>query len=148
MTRYVITLGLLLANSCGGSDSGKTLSAPAITDLAGSTWSVSESASGNNTCGVAAGTSDSWTLHVVAQSGNSLTLYDERSGPSEAVNATISGHTISYSGDRYPIGGCSQMTGSYNVTLDDAGQSFSGATTIRCLDNGCTVPASVNGYRL
>ncbi len=59
-----------------------------------------ESASGNNAGGVAAGTSDTWTLHVVSQSGNSLTLYDERSGPSEAVNATVSGHTISYSGDR------------------------------------------------
>ena len=147
MRALLISL-LLVGCSSSGSSGGGSLEAPAFTDLAGSSWSVHESASGSNSCGVAAGTSDDWTLYVVSQSGNSITFYDERSGASSAVTGTVSGHTISYSGGRYPVLGCSSMTGSYSVTLDGAGQSFSGTTTIRCLDNGCTVPASVTGQRL
>ncbi len=147
-----LTLGLSLVvlTSCGGGGSGGggSLSAPAFTNLAGSRWSVTESVSGSNSCGVAVGTSDSWTLVVVSQSGNSLVFYDERSGASNAVTGTMSGHTITYSGERYPVQGCTSMSGSYNVTLDSAGQSFSGTASVVCADNACSVPASVSGSRL
>jgi hypothetical protein len=135
--------------ACGGGDgSGGPLAPPAFTDLAGSRWAVTETASGSNTCGVAAGTSDSWTLQVVSQSGNSLVFFDERSGAGNAVTGTMSGNTVTYSGERYPVLGCVSMTGSYNVSLDSSGQSLSGTASIRCLDNDCTVPASVTGSRL
>lgn len=141
-------VGLLMACSSGdGGGSGST-EPPAFTDLAGSRWAVTDTATGNNSCGIPAGTKDSYVVHVLAQSGSSLTIYDERAGAANAVTATLSGHTLSFSGSRYPVLGCSSMTGNYTATLGATGQSFSGTATVTCVDNGCSAAATVQGNRI
>ena len=68
---------------------------------------------------------------------------------SEAVNATISGSVVSYSGSRFPIGGCSNMSVSSSVTLNGAGTTYSGSGTITCLDApACTVPINIAGTKI
>ena len=99
-------------------------------------------------CGVGIGVTDSFVLHVLAQSGNTVSVYDEREGSSSAANATLSGQVLSYSGGRYPVGGCGTMTASYAVTLNGAGTAYTGSATITCQDNGCTVPVTVSATKL
>jgi hypothetical protein len=133
----------------GGGGGGAPLSPPAFTNLAGTRWSTTDTVSTSaNSCGAAQGDSDPWIAHVLAESGNTISIYDERSGASEAVDGTISGSVITVSGPRYPVGGCSSMTASYSVTLNGAGTSFTGTATLTCLDDGCTVPVNVTGTKI
>ena len=144
--------GIVLLAACGSnsSSSGDTsVQQPAFTDLAGTRWAIVDSvSSSNNSCGATTSDSDSWTGVVATQSGNSLSLYDTRAGSSKAIAGTISGYVVTFNGSRYPVGGCSSMTGSYTVTLNSAGTNFSGTATLTCLDNGCTVPTSVYGSKM
>ncbi len=142
----VAAAGLLAA--CGGGGGGSApLDPPAFTNLAGTYWGVTDTVSNLNSCSVPVGTSDLWTAVIATQSGNSLTVYDDRGTVADAVPATISGYVVTFSGPRYPVGGCLDMTASYRVTIDGAGTSFSGTATLTCLDNGCTVPVNVSGSK-
>jgi hypothetical protein len=144
---------IALLVSCGltgcSKDSGTSLQPPSFTNLAGTRWHVTDVVSAANTCNTNVGVSDSWTLHIVSQSGNTITFYDERGSSSSVVSGTVSGSTITYSGDRYPIQNCSKMTASYSVTFNSAGTAFSGTATINCTDGtGCSVPTTVSGAKL
>lgn len=142
-------IGLVLLGAACGEDSGGDGGGlpPAITNLAGSSWSVTETTSAVG-CGQPVGTTDSWTLQIVSQAGSTVTFYDTRAGSSAAVSGVLSGYDFTYSGPRYPIGGCSDMRGSYRVTLNGAGTAFAGTSTITCTDApACTVPANVTGTR-
>ncbi len=151
MERFVkiVIKGLLagiMISACGGSSGGGTSqSPPAFTNLGGTRWQQTDTVSGTNSCNIGIGISDYFVLHFVAQSGNTISFYDERSGPYSAVNGTMSGYTITYSGSRYAIGGCNNMTGSYTITFNSAETSYTGAATITCHDDGCTVPVTVQG---
>ncbi len=141
----------VLLTACGGGGGGGTpLSPPAFTNLAGTSWSQTDTVSSSNTCGIATGYADSFTVDVLAQSGNTLTVYDTRSGASNAISASFSGYNITSSGPRYVPSGfsCSNLIASYNLTLNNAGTSYSGTGTIECLDNNCTVPVNVIGNKL
>jgi hypothetical protein len=151
---YAAVAALLFAAltaACGGGGGGggtTPLSPPAFTNLAGTSWDITDTvSSGSNTCGVPLGTWDGWTGVVASQSGNSLSVYDTRAGAANAVPATISGYVVTFNGSRYPVGGCSNMRGSYNLTINAAGTSFSGTATLTCLDDGCTVPVNVVGIK-
>ena len=107
-----------------------------------------DTVSDTNTCGAYVGQSDSFVLRIVSQSGNTLSVYDERSGISGQANATISGYAVTYSGDRYPVYGCADMSVNYSVTINNSGTSYSGSGTIVCNDSpGCTVPITITGYK-
>jgi hypothetical protein len=142
-----------LAAACGGGGGGGgavavPLKPPAFTNLAGTSWSVTDTvSSSNNSCGAPAGEQDNWTGVIATQSGNDLTVYDTRAGAGKAISGTISVYVVSFHGSRYPIGGCTSMTGSYKLTIDGTGTAFSGTATLTCLDNGCTVPVSVSGTK-
>ena len=136
-----------LGVSCGGGGGGG-LSEPAFTNLAGTRWSQVDTVSAKNSCDVGIGVTDDFVEHVLAQDGNTLSIYDERMGQMSAENATISGYVIEFRGDRYPVGGCSTMTAAYRVTLAPNGLTYAGTATIRCMDNGCSVPVDVSGVRL
>jgi hypothetical protein len=98
---------------------------------------------------VGIGVTDPFVLHILAQSGNTISVYDERAGAGAAVNATISGYAVTYSGDRFPIAPCSDMSVSYSVTINGAGTSYSGSGTITCLDlPACTVPINITGTKI
>jgi hypothetical protein len=154
MVRFVVAMvGAAVIVSCGssgGSGGGQSLQPPAFTNLAGTRWAVIDKVSAaNNTCGAPLNQQDSWTLHVVSQSGNTITFYDERGGAGDAVNGTMSGYLVSYSGARYAIDSCSNMTASYSMTVNNAGTAFSGSATINCTDApGCSVPVSVTGTKM
>ena len=135
--------------ACGGGSDSTPPSPPAFTNLAATRWSVVDTVSAANSCNAPIGTTDSWILHVIGQSGNNIAFYDERGLVADAVNGTMSGYVISYSGNRYPIQGCVDMTASYAVTLDTGGTSFSGTATIYCNDAPpCYVPVNVAGTKL
>lgn len=138
--------------SCGGGggDSGPApLQAPAFANLAATRWNTTDTVSAANSCEVGIGVTDSWVLHILAQSGNTISLYDERSGSSNAVNGTMSGSVVTYSGTRFSIGGCVDMSASYNVTLNAAGTGFTGTATITCNDApACSVPVTVSGTKI
>ncbi len=144
----MLTVGLF---SCGGGGGGGTpLSPPAFTNLAGTSWTQRDTAS-SNSCGVASGYYDQFTVDILAQNGNTLTVYDTRAGASQAINATISGYNVTSSGPRYvPLGfSCSNLTASYNLTLTQAGNAYSGSGTITCNDSpSCSVPVTVTGTKL
>jgi hypothetical protein len=150
VSALLVSLAALFSCGGGGGGGGATLSPPAFTNLAGTRWSTTDTVSTSaNSCGAAQGDSDSWIAHVLAESGNTISIYDERSGASSAIDGTISGSVITVSGPRYAIGGCSNMTASYSVTLNGAGTSFSGTATITCLDApSCTVPVNVTGTKI
>ncbi len=137
------------ATGCGGGG-GASLEPPAFTNLAGSRWNVTDTVSAYNSCNAGLGLSDAWELDVLAQSGNTISFYDTRAGITGAVNGTLSGYTLSYSGSRFAIQGCSDMTATYTVTLNNAGTSFSGTATIVCHDAvpACSVPVTVTGARI
>lgn len=143
-----VVMAVVLTAACGSGGSGSATSPPAFTDLAGTRWNQTDTVSAANSCNVGLGVTDTFVLHMLAQSGNTLSVYDERSGASSAANATLSGYVITYSGTRYPVGGCSSMTASYTVTIDKGETSYSGSATISCADNGCTVPVTVSGTKL
>lgn len=133
----------------GGDGGGGGLSAPAFTNLAGTRWNETDTVSAANSCGVAIGFADPFVLHVLSQSGNSLSVYDERAGVGGALGATISGYAVTFSGDRFPVGGCATMTAVYSVTLNTGGTSYSGTATITCHDGPvCTVPVTVTGTKI
>jgi hypothetical protein len=136
--------------SCGGGGGGGVaLSPPAFTNLAGTRWNQTDTVSALNSCGVGSGVTDPFVLHILAQSGNTISVYDERSGAGAAVNATISGYAVTYSGDRFPIAPCSDMSVSYSVTINGTGTSYSGSGTITCLDApACTVPINITGTKI
>lgn len=141
-------VAMLAACGGGGGSSAPPLQDPAFLNLAGTRWSVTDTVSGSNTCDVPAGTPDTWTAVVASQSGNTLTVYDDRATISGAVAATISGYDITFNGPRYPVGGCSDMTGSYNVTLNNSGTAFNGTAVLTCLDvPACTVSVTVDGSK-
>jgi len=152
----VIVLMLLLSAgmlvSCGGGgggDSAPPLSTPSFTNLAGTRWNQTDTVStSNNTCGAAQGEQDFFVLHVVSQSGNTLSFYDERAGVANTVSGTMSGSVITFNGSRYPVGGCSDMRASYNLTVNAAGTAYSGTGVITCLDDGCTAPVNVSGIKI
>jgi hypothetical protein len=152
-SKWLVLCGLIcltfVVASCGGGGGGAaSLAPPAFTNLAGTSWDVTDTvSSSSNSCFVPQGTTDLWTGVVATQSGNSLTVYDTRAGAGNAVPATISGYVVTFSGSRYPVGGCSDMRGSYNVTINAAGTSFSGTAVLTCLDDGCTVPINVFGSK-
>ena len=141
-----VVIGLSACGSGGGG--GASLSPPAFTNMAGTRWNQTDTVSSTNSCNVGLGVTDPFVLHVLAQSGNTISVYDERSGSGSATNATISGYGISYTGSRYPVGGCINMTASYSVTLNNAETAYTGSATITCLDNGCTVPVSVSATKI
>jgi hypothetical protein len=146
---WIIVLLVLCGLIVCSKDSGTSLQPPSFTNLAGTRWHITDVVSAANTCNVNVGVSDSWTLHIVSQSGNTITFYDERTSSSSVVSGTVSGSTVTYSGDRYPIQGCSKMTASYSVTFNSAGTAFTGTATIICTDGtGCSVPANVTGAKL
>ena len=135
----------------GGGDGGGAapLSPPAFSNLAGARWNATDTVSGTNSCDVGIGVTDSWVLHVLAQSGNTISVYDERAGSSNAVNGTMSGFVVTYSGSRYPIQGCVDMSASYNITINGAGTGFTGTGTITCNDApACSVPVNISGARI
>lgn len=148
-TAVAVLLITALAAACGGGGGGTSLNPPAFTNLAGTSWSITDTVStGGNSCGVPKDVTDDWTGVVATQSGNALTVYDTRSGAGYAVPATISGYVVTFNGSRHPVYGCSDMTGSYHLTINGAGTSFTGTATITCLDNGCTVPVTVSGFKI
>jgi hypothetical protein len=125
------------------------LSPPAFTNLAGTRWATTDTVSGTNSCGIGIGVTDNWVLHVLAQSGNTISFYDERAGVGNAVNGTMSGYVVTYAGSRYAIQGCFDMSASYSITLNAAGTSFTGTATITCNDApACSVPVTVSGARI
>ena len=142
-----VTLVGVLGVSCGGGGGGG-LEPPAFTNLAGTRWSQVDVVSATNSCNVGIGVNDKFVEHVLAQDGNTLSIYDEREGQWSAQNATISGYVIDFRGGRYPVAGCSKMTAHYTVTLLPSGKLYMGTATIRCEDNGCTVPVNVTGNRI
>jgi hypothetical protein len=147
----LVCMGMaVILSNCGGGGGGggQQLSPPAFTNLAGTRWNTTDTVSQTNSCGVGIGVSDTRVEHVLAQSGNTISIYDERSGSSAATNQTLSGYVLTVSGPRFPIGGCSSMTESASVTLNNAGTSFSGSGTIKCLDDGCTVPVTIVGTKI
>jgi hypothetical protein len=149
VTAVLIALTFALINCGGGGGSSTPLTPPAFTNLAGTRWQVRDTVTtSSNTCGVASGTADNWVLHVVSQSGNTIAFYDERSGSSGAVNGTMSGYNVTYSGERYPVYGCTTMMAAYNITVNTSGTGFTGSVTVTCLDNGCSAPAGVSGTKL
>jgi hypothetical protein len=147
----LLSLAVVVLSACGGGGGGgggTSLSPPAFTNLAGTRWSETDTVSGTNSCNVGIGVTDSFTEHVLAQSGNTISVYDERGSSSNASNGTLSGYVFTYSGSRYPVGGCSNMTANYSVTLNSAETAYTGSATITCQDNGCTVPVSVSATKL
>jgi len=140
---------LISCGGGGGGGGGASLSPPAFTNLAGTRWTHRDTVSGTNSCNVGIGVYDQYVLHILAQSGNTISVYDERGSLLDAKNATISGYIVTYSGERYPIGGCSNMTANYTMTVNNAGTSYSGTGTITCNDNPpCSGPISIIGTKL
>jgi hypothetical protein len=146
MATLLLAIGVGVA-ACSSS-SGTTSSPPAFTNLAGTRWHQTDTVSGTTTCNVAIGVTDTFVLHVLSQSGGALSLYDERAGAGKAVNATMSGDVIAYSGTRYAVHGCTSMTGNYSVTVNAAETGYSGTATLTCQDNGCTVPVTVTATKM
>lgn len=141
-----------LVSSCGGGGGGGSapLSPPAFTNLAGTRWTHRDTVSATNACNAGIGVFDQYIMHVLAQSGNALSIYDETHGTQiDAKNATISGSVVTYVGERNPIGGCSSMSANYTMTLNGAGTSYAGTGVITCNDApACTVPVTITGTRL
>ena len=145
----LLLAGLLVSCSGGGGDDAPPLLPPAFTDLAGTRWNqVDTVSSSNNSCGSTQGDQDSFILHVASQSGNTITVYDERAGASNPVSGTMSGSVVVVNGSRYAVQGCSEMTASYSLTVNAAGTAYSGTGTIICLDDGCSVPITVSGTKI
>jgi hypothetical protein len=141
----LLLAGLLASCSGDGGNDAPPLSPPAFTNLAGTRWNQTDTVSGTNDCGTGIGVSDSFVLNILSQSGNTISFYDERAGVSNAVNGTMSGHVVTFSGSRYPVQGCSDMTVNYSLTVNAAGTAYNGTGLIACLDDGCTVPVTVSG---
>jgi hypothetical protein len=138
--------GLLVGCGGGGGGGGTPPAAPAFTNLAGTRWDHTDTASAVNTCGVPVGDTDSFVLHVVSQSGNTITFYDERAGAANAVNGSMSGYVVTFNGSRFAVGGCFDMTANYNITVNAAGNAYSGTGTITCLDApACSIPVTITG---
>jgi hypothetical protein len=148
----LLSAGLLV--SCGGGgggDSAPPLTTPAFTNLAGTRWNQVDTVStGNNSCEVSQGTTDQFTLAVLSQSGNTITVYDSgRSSAADAVSGTMSGYVVTFKGSRYPVYGCSNMSASYSLTMNAAGTAYSGTGTITCNDApACSVPVTVTGTKI
>lgn len=145
----LLFVGLASCGGGGGGGSAAPLSPPAFTNLAGTRWNQTDTASAVNSCSVAPGTADPFVLHILTQSGNTLSVYDERSGVGGAVNATISGYAVTYSGSRFAIGGCGSMSVSSMVTINAGGTNYTGSGTITCNDApACTVPINITGTKI
>jgi hypothetical protein len=144
----LLLAGLLASCSGDGGNDAPPLSPPAFTNLAGTRWNHTDTVSDTNDCGTGIGVTDSFVLHILSQSGNTLSFYDERNGASSAVNGTMSGSVVTYSGTRYPVQGCSDMTVNYSMTVNAAGTIYSGTGTITCLDDPCSLPVSVSGTKI
>jgi hypothetical protein len=142
----LLAVGILSAISCGGGGGGDSapLAPPTLTNLAGARFNTVDTATAGGSCSAPVGTQDAWILHIVGQSGNTITFYDERAGSSNAVNGTMSGLNVTYSGSRYAVQGCSDMSASYNVNMNSAGTSFTGSGTVTC----CSVPVNISGTKI
>jgi hypothetical protein len=116
--------------------------------MAGTRWNQIDTVSAANSCNAPIGFTDTFVLHVLAQSGNTISVYDERDGSSNPSNATLIGYVITFSGNRHAVGGCLTMTASYRLTLNSAETAYTGSATITCQDTGCTIPVAVSGTKL
>ncbi len=153
MFSAMLIAGVLFGISCGGGGGGggdsTPLQPPTLTNLAATRWNTVDTATAGGSCSTPVGTQDAWILHIVGQSGNTITYYDERAGSSKAVSGTMSGLSINYSGTRYAIGGCTDMVASYNVNMNSAGTTYTGSGTITCNDApACSVPVSISGTKI
>jgi hypothetical protein len=143
--------GIIVACGGGGGGGGAApapMAPPAFTNLAGTRWNQTDTVSATNACGTAIGVQDAFVLHVLAQSGNTISVYDERSGALAAVSGSMSGYVVTYSGTRYPVQ-CTSMSASYSVTVNAGETAYTGTGTITCNDPpACSVQVDVTGAKI
>ena len=72
--------------ACSSGDTG-TSSAPAFTNLADTRWNQTDTASGATSCNIGLGVTDTFVLHVLAQSGT-ITCEDNGCTVPVSVSAT------------------------------------------------------------
>jgi hypothetical protein len=85
----------------------------------------------------------------LSQSGNRIKVYDERAGIGGAVSGTMSGYKVTYSGSRYAVPPCTNMSARYHITVNGTGTGFAGTATIICNDApACSISSTVTGTKI
>ncbi len=144
----LVSMAGLFSCSGGGGDSTPPPEPPTY-NVTGR-WAITETIT-NHTGGDCTGAPSSiyWSAEMTqAQGSNTVSIRDLRA--SSAVNATMSGSKVTYSGDRYPEPQCDTMTASYTANLSDASH-FTGTGNLTCNYNSsggyCSVSTSLTGYK-